>query len=61
MCSRICTFPLNLIKHSWPKLKSPLRLAVKRVLKHAGYPPDAQKLAELRVMETAKAIAGELV
>ena len=38
-----------------------MRLAVKKVLIHAGYPPDAQKLAELRVMETAKAIAGELV
>jgi type I restriction enzyme R subunit len=48
----------------WTKydtLQAKMRRAVKRVLRHAGYPPDAQKLAELRVMETAKAIAGELV
>ena len=48
----------------WTKyetLQAKMRLAVKKVLRHAGYPPDAQKLAELRVMETAKAIAGELV
>jgi len=48
----------------WTKyetLQAKMRLAVKKVLRHAGYPPDAQKLAELRVMETAKAIAGELI
>jgi len=45
----------------YERLQAKMRLAVKKVLIHAGYPPDAQKLAELRVMETAKAIAGELV
>ena len=36
-------------------------MSSKKITKKSGYPPDAQKFAELRVMETAKAIAGELV
>ena len=43
------------------QIQAKMRRAVKRVLRETGYPPDAQKLAELRVMETANAIAGELI
>jgi type I restriction enzyme R subunit len=42
-------------------VQAKMRLAVKRILNKYGYPPDAQSLAELRVMETANAIAAELV
>ena len=43
------------------QVQAKMKLAVKRILKEKGYPPDAQSLAELRVMETAMAIAAELV
>ncbi len=43
------------------KIQTKMRRVVKRVLRNTGYPPDAQKLAELRVMETANAITGKLV
>ena len=43
------------------QIQAKMRRAVKRILRAAGYPPDAQRLAELRVMETANAIAGELL
>ena len=43
------------------QIQAKMRRDVKRILNKSGYPPDAQKLAELRVMETANAIAGELV
>jgi type I restriction enzyme R subunit len=43
------------------QVQAKMRLAVKRILNKYGYPPDAQSLTELRVMETAKAIAAELV
>ena len=38
-----------------------MRRAEKGVLRNTGYLLDAQKLAELRVMETANAITGEPV
>jgi len=40
-------------------VQAKMRLAVKRIRNKYGYPPEAQSLTELSVMETVKAIAAE--
>lgn len=42
-------------------VRAKLRVAVKRVLKEYGYPPDMQKLAVDRVIEQAELVASKLV
>ena len=66
--SELARIVVNIVKQNatidWTireQVQAKMRLAVKRILNKYGYPPDAQSLAELRVMETAKAIAAELV
>jgi len=38
-----------------------MRIAVKRILRQYGYPPDMEKLATERVLEQAELLADELI
>ena len=42
-------------------VRARLRLAVKKVLREYGYPPDMQKLAVDRVIEQAELVAKDLI
>jgi type I restriction enzyme R subunit len=42
-------------------VKAKLRVTVKRILKHYGYPPDMRQLATDTVLKQAELIANELL